>query len=102
MVPLPCQGQRFAGKVRRARDNGFKRIDERGRVSGDGIAVSAETYDPEVAGACLDAGATVLNFTGNAHEEEIYDLVGIRYDSDTGNNLLIWEHSLSDPLEEEE
>ena len=45
-------------------------------LSGDGIAVSAETYDPEVAGACLDAGATVLNFTGNAHEEEIYDLVG--------------------------
>lgn len=45
-------------------------------LSGDGIAVSAETYDPEVASACLDAGATVLNFTGNAHEEEIYDLVG--------------------------
>lgn len=40
----------------------------------DGIAVSAETYEPEVVRACLKAGAKVLNFTGTEHEEEILDL----------------------------
>ena len=38
------------------------------------IAVSAETYEPEVARAALAAGATVLNFTGREHELEMYDL----------------------------
>jgi dihydropteroate synthase len=41
----------------------------------DGIAVSIETYRPEVARACLEAGAAMINFTGAARESEIYDLV---------------------------
>ena len=45
----------------------------RGLVA-SGIAVSAETYEPEVALAALKAGASVLNFTGREHEREIYDL----------------------------
>ena len=41
-----------------------------------GIAVSAETYEPSVVKACLDAGAKVLNFTGTEHQEEILELAG--------------------------
>ena len=37
-----------------------------------GVLVSAETYSPEVARACLEAGANVLNLTGSSHGEEIY------------------------------
>jgi dihydropteroate synthase len=40
----------------------------------DGLLVSAETYEPEVARACLEAGARVLNFTGTAHQDEIFAL----------------------------
>ncbi len=40
-----------------------------------GIAVSVETYEPEVARACLDAGACVLNLTGTVRTEEIYRMV---------------------------
>lgn len=40
-----------------------------------GIPVSAETYHPEVARACLDAGASVLNLTGTVQTEEIYRMV---------------------------
>ncbi len=46
----------------------------------DGVIVSAETYHPEVARACLDAGAAVLNFTGRAHEQTIYALAA-EYDA---------------------
>lgn len=49
-------------------------------LSGDGITVSAETYDPEVTRACLDAGSSVINFTGQQHEEAIYELVA-EYDA---------------------
>lgn len=49
-------------------------------LAADGIVVSAETYDPVVARACLEAGARVLNFTGAAHEEEIFDLA-VEYDA---------------------
>ena len=41
----------------------------------EGIAVSVETYDPAVARAGLAAGAQVLNLTGAAHQEEMFDLV---------------------------
>jgi dihydropteroate synthase len=41
-----------------------------------GIAVSAETYEPSVVKACLEAGAKVLNFTGTKHQEEILELAG--------------------------
>ena len=49
-------------------------------LSKQGVVVSAETYDPVVARACLDAGAQVLNFTGAAHEAEIFDLAA-EYDA---------------------
>lgn len=40
-----------------------------------GIIVSAETYDLEVARACLGAGAAVLNLTGTTQSEEMFRLV---------------------------
>lgn len=43
-------------------------------LSGSGAAISAETYQPAVARACLEAGANVLNLTGTAHAEEMYRL----------------------------
>lgn len=43
-------------------------------LAADGVVVSAETYDPEVALACLEAGARVLNFTGAAQSDEVFDL----------------------------
>jgi len=43
-------------------------------LSADGIIVSAETYDPVVVRACLDAGAQILNFTGSADEDAIFEL----------------------------
>jgi dihydropteroate synthase len=41
----------------------------------EGIPVSVETYQPEVARACLEAGASVLNLTGAAGSESMYRLV---------------------------
>ena len=41
-------------------------------LAAEGIVVSAETYDPRLARACLDAGARVLNYTGRAHDAEIF------------------------------
>lgn len=41
----------------------------------DDIAVSVETYEPEVAEAGLAAGACVLNLTGVEHEDRMLDLV---------------------------
>lgn len=43
-------------------------------LSAEGIVVSAETYEPEVVGACLEAGARVVNLTGTEHHAEIYAL----------------------------
>lgn len=40
-----------------------------------GLLVSAETYSPAVAGACLKAGANVLNLTGTEGTKEMYRLV---------------------------
>ena len=37
-----------------------------------GILVSAETYHPNVARACLEAGANIINLTGAEQPEEIY------------------------------
>ncbi|HWD20086.1 MAG TPA: dihydropteroate synthase [Verrucomicrobiae bacterium] len=36
------------------------------------IIVSVETYQPEVARACLEAGALLINLTGTAEREEIF------------------------------
>lgn len=62
-----------------------KRVDAAGQQSAllpvirqlhaDKIAVSVETYEPEVTRACLEAGASVLNLTGNAGSEDIYRMV---------------------------
>lgn len=62
-----------------------KRVDAAGQRSAllpvirqlhaDKIAVSVETYEPEVTRACLEAGASVLNLTGNAGSKEIYRMV---------------------------
>jgi dihydropteroate synthase len=43
-------------------------------LADDGIDVSVETYELPVVRACLKAGATVLNFSGAADEDEIYAL----------------------------
>lgn len=40
----------------------------------EGLSVSAETYDPVVARACLEAGASVLNFTGAEFQDEVFGL----------------------------
>ncbi len=49
-------------------------------LSRERVTVSAETYHPDVARACLDAGASVINFTGQEHEEAILALVA-EYDA---------------------
>lgn len=43
-------------------------------LAADGILVSAETYEPVVARACLEAGARMLNLTGVEHQELAFDL----------------------------
>ncbi|MEX1210570.1 MAG: dihydropteroate synthase [Candidatus Nanopelagicales bacterium] len=40
----------------------------------EGIVISLETYDPAVAAVGLAAGATVLNLTGAADQENMFDL----------------------------
>ena len=40
-----------------------------------GILVSVETYERDVARACLEAGASVLNLTGTQGDKELYQLV---------------------------
>jgi dihydropteroate synthase len=40
-----------------------------------GVLVSVETYQPAVAGACLEAGANILNLTGVEHADEIFRMV---------------------------
>ena len=44
------------------------------QLADEGIVISAETYDLEVAKACLAAGAKVLNLTGTAKSEAMYRL----------------------------
>lgn len=41
----------------------------------EGVLISVETYQPAVARACLEAGANVLNLTGNEASEELYRMV---------------------------
>ena len=45
------------------------------RLHSAGLVVSVETYQTAVARACLEAGAGILNLTGNADAEEMYSLV---------------------------
>ncbi len=61
------------------------RVDEAGQNSkllpvirelrGAGIPVSAETYQPAVTRACLEAGANILNLTGTDRTYELYRMV---------------------------
>lgn len=44
-------------------------------LTAGGIAVSAEAYDPVVVRAALDAGAAVVNYTGSAHDDEVFTAV---------------------------
>ena len=50
----------------------------------EGILVSAETYEPAVVRACLDAGASILNLTGAEHQDEILRMAG-----DAGATVII-------------
>ena len=40
-----------------------------------GILVSAETYQPQVTRACLEAGANILNLTGTDRTDELFRMV---------------------------
>src|ERR1043166_5062292 len=40
-----------------------------------GIVVSVETYQPEVARTCLEAGANILNLTGAEHSADLFKMV---------------------------
>jgi dihydropteroate synthase len=40
-----------------------------------GIVVSAETYQPQVTRACLEAGANILNLTGSDRTDELFRMV---------------------------
>ena len=42
-------------------------------LSAAGVAVSAETYNPEVAKQSLEAGASIINLTGAGEAEAIYE-----------------------------
>ena len=42
------------------------------QLAADGVVVSAETYDAELARACLEAGARVLNYTGQAADTDMF------------------------------
>jgi dihydropteroate synthase len=44
------------------------------QLAADGIAVSVETYEPEVVSAALAAGARVLNMTGIEHQQRMLEL----------------------------
>jgi len=44
-------------------------------LASERVAVSVETYEPEVAKAALEAGAAVINFTGQKTAEPVYRLV---------------------------
>jgi dihydropteroate synthase len=44
-------------------------------LAGAGILVSIETYEPAVTRACLEAGARVINLTGNERQEELFRMI---------------------------
>lgn len=49
-------------------------------LSGEGILVSAETYDATVAEAALQSGAGVINLTGRIEERNFYEMIA-RYEA---------------------
>jgi dihydropteroate synthase len=44
-------------------------------LASDGVLVSVETYHPHVARACLESGAVMVNYTGRAEQDEMFDVV---------------------------
>jgi dihydropteroate synthase len=46
-----------------------------GPLASDGVLVSVETYYPQVAAVCLAAGAAMVNYTGHAEQDEMFDVV---------------------------
>jgi dihydropteroate synthase len=47
-----------------------------GELSAEGVTVSVETHHPDVARACLKAGASMLNYSGGTpYDEAIFDVV---------------------------
>lgn len=84
-IVLAAQGADFVdlgaessgAKARRvsARDQIASLVPVIERLSSAGIVVSAETYDHDVARACLKAGAKLLNFTGSDKEASVFELV---------------------------
>ena len=44
-------------------------------LSQENVITSVETYYPEVAKVCLEAGANVINLTGGENSQEIYEIV---------------------------
>ncbi len=63
------QAQRVGGEEQRQR-----LLPVISQLALQGAIVSAETYDAEVAKACLEAGAKVLNLTGTTDSQAIYRL----------------------------
>jgi dihydropteroate synthase len=55
------------------------------------IVVSVDTFRPEVAALCIDAGAVVINDTSGLHDPELADLVAAR------DATLVITHSLALP-----
>lgn len=49
-----------------------------------GVTVSVEAYDPVVVKAALAAGAAVVNYTGSAHDEEVFGAV-----ADAGATVVV-------------
>jgi dihydropteroate synthase len=45
------------------------------QLASEGLLVSVETYHPTVTRACLEAGAAVLNLTGNDRSDEMFRMV---------------------------
>jgi dihydropteroate synthase len=45
------------------------------KLRAEKILVSVETYSPKIARAVLEAGANILNLTGNANSKEIFKMV---------------------------
>ena len=82
---LTAQGADIIDIGAEASSPGTKRADEVGQtnsllpviqtLSKEGILTSIETYYPEVARGCFQAGANAINFTGTENSEEMYRVV---------------------------
>ena len=75
-------------------------------LAADGIAVSVESYHPEVIEAGLDAGARIVNHTGAADDEAVFalsaqhDATVVLCHGTTANVRVDADAQLDDPLRE--